>query len=155
MEKDAKFSDCNAYRYALWRIWDKTAPFAMFVGLNPSTADAVNDDPTIRRCIGYAKNWDYGGLCMVNLFAYKATKPEDMKRAKDPIGPENDYWITSLSKNAGIIVGGWGNHGDFQNRADQVISRLPNMKCLNQNKNGSPSHPLYQRRQLRPISMRI
>ncbi len=75
MKSDAELSKCRAYRYALWRTWDESKPFAMFVGLNPSTADELEDDPTIRRCINFSKLWGYGGLCMVNLFAYRATDP--------------------------------------------------------------------------------
>ncbi|HHC7270859.1 TPA: DUF1643 domain-containing protein [Vibrio parahaemolyticus] len=67
MKKTAKLSDCRTYRYELWRIWDEQKPYAMFVGLNPSTADETEDDPTIRRCIYFAKSWGYGGLCMANL----------------------------------------------------------------------------------------
>ena len=113
MNKDAKLSDCRKYRYALWRTWDAEKPFVMFIGLNPSTADETEDDPTIRRCINYAKDWGYGGLCMVNLFAFRATEPNDMKNAIDPIGPENDEWLKNLSKDAGVIIGAWGNHGEF------------------------------------------
>lgn len=75
MKSDAELSKCRTYRYALWRTWDESKPFAMFVGLNPSTADELEDDPTIRRCINFSKLWGYGGLCMVNLFAYRATDP--------------------------------------------------------------------------------
>ena len=79
--KTATFSECRKYRYTLWRRWDGlfASGYAMFIGLNPSTADETNDDPTIRRCIGYARDWGYGGLCMTNLFAFRATLPKNMK----------------------------------------------------------------------------
>lgn len=95
------FSEDRAFRYTLWREWDVDSltgcaddlphghQFAQFIGLNPSTADETRDDPTIRRCIGFAKLWGYGALCMTNLFAFRATKPRDMRQAADPIGPEN------------------------------------------------------------------
>ncbi|MGO0305087.1 DUF1643 domain-containing protein [Endozoicomonas acroporae] len=153
MNKDAKLSDCRKYRYALWRTWDAEKSFVMFIGLNPSTADETEDDPTIRRCINYAKDWGYGGLCMVNLFAFRATEPNDMKNAIDPIGPENDEWLKNLSKDAGIIIGAWGNHGSFMNRAKAVINMIPNIKCLKQNFGGEPAHPLYQKKTARPIAM--
>lgn len=98
MKKTAKLSDCRTYRYELWRTWDESKPYAMFIGLNPSTADETEDDPTIRRCINFAKTWGYGGLCMTNLFAYRATQPEDMKRASDPIGNKNDETLILLAK---------------------------------------------------------
>ncbi|GHX72979.1 hypothetical protein VCSRO16_3593 [Vibrio cholerae] len=73
MKNTAELSKCRKYRYALWRTWDSDKPFAMFIGLNPSTADEKNDDPTLRRCINFAKSWGYGGVCMANLFAFRAT----------------------------------------------------------------------------------
>ena len=88
MEKGARFSESRTHRYALWRIWEKGAPMVMFVGLNPSTADETQDDPTIRRCIDFAKRWGYGGLYMLNIFAFRATNPKDMKAAADPVGPD-------------------------------------------------------------------
>ena len=104
MKKDAVFSDCRNYRYALWRIWDDAKPYAMFIGLNPSTADETEDDPTIRRCMNFAKDWGYGGLCMTNLFAYRATIPANMMSAADPVGAENNAWLANLAENAGVIV---------------------------------------------------
>ena len=120
MYKDAKLSDCRKYRYALWRIWDSEKPYALFIGLNPSTADETKDDPTICKCINYAKDWGYGGLCMANLFAFRATYPSDMKEVQDPIGPENDAWLKRLAKDAGVIVGAWGNDGVFCERSKIV-----------------------------------
>ena len=73
--KNATFSSCRAYRYSLSRIWDKKKKLVLLIGLNPSTADEKVDDPTIRRCVNYAKNWGYGGFLMVNLFAYRTTLP--------------------------------------------------------------------------------
>ncbi|HEC24975.1 MAG TPA: DUF1643 domain-containing protein, partial [bacterium] len=104
METYANLSECRKYRYALWRTWDELKPCAMFIGLNPSTADETEDDPTIKRCINYSKDWGYGGLCMVNLFAFRATSPSDMRASIEPIGSDNDEWIQKLSKEAGVIV---------------------------------------------------
>jgi hypothetical protein len=109
VNKGAKFSGCRAYRYALWRTWDISKPYALFIGLNPSTADEVEDDPTLRRCIDFSKSWGYGGVYMANLFAYCATQPEVMKKAVAPIGPENDAWITQLASTAGVVIAAWGN----------------------------------------------
>ena len=121
MKTDAKLSECRQYRYALWRTWDDSKPYAMFVGLNPSTADETDDDPTIRRCIVFAKDWGYGGLCMANLFAYRATDPSNMFSAQDPIGPQNDVWLERLAKDAGIVVAAWGNHGGHLGRSKIVL----------------------------------
>lgn len=125
----------------------------MFVGLNPSTADENSDDPTLRRCINYAKAWGYGGVCMANLFAFRATKPSDMKAFKAPIGSENNKWLKKLAKDAVIIVAAWGNHGSYLDRSKQVKELIPNMYCLNVNKSGEPAHPLYQAAKLRPQPM--
>jgi hypothetical protein len=76
----------------------------MFVGLNPSTADEGGDDPTIRRCVGFARDWGYSGLCMTNLFAFRATQPKDMLAQADPVGPNNDETLTRLAKEAKVIV---------------------------------------------------
>ena len=84
MKKDAQLSTCRKYRYALWRTWDEAKPQVMIIGLNPSTADETKDDPTITRCINFAKAWGYGGVCMANLFAYRATAPSDVKASIDP-----------------------------------------------------------------------
>lgn len=151
MKKTAKLSDCRTYRYELWRTWDDSKPYAMFIGLNPSTADETEDDPTIRRCINYAKLWGYGGLCMTNLFAYRATQPDDMKRATNPIGDENDETLTRLSKSAGVIVGAWGSDGVFLNRSAEVRSLIPELSVLKVNKSGEPAHPLYLKSTLTPI----
>ena len=153
VNKDAKFSKCRSYRYALWRMWDESKPYALFIGLNPSTADETEDDPTLRRCIDFAKSWEYGGVCMVNLFAYCATRPEDMKKAVDPIGPENDSWINQLASNAGVVIAAWGNEGAFEGRPTQIREMLPNMQCLKMNKGGEPAHPLYQPKSAMPVSM--
>lgn len=151
MKKDAYFSVCRTYRYALLRIWDEAKPYALFIGLNPSTADETDDDPTIRRCLNYAQLWNYGGLFMANLFAFRATEPTDMKTANDPVGPENDKWLIKLSKNNGIIIAAWGNHGCHIERDIQVQKLIPNMKCLKVNTSGQPVHPLYQKSDIQPI----
>ena len=89
MKKGATISECGLYRYSLTRVWDDVLPMCIFVMLNPSTADADIDDPTIRRCINFAKREGCGSLMVVNLFAYRATSPADMKAAVDPIGSGN------------------------------------------------------------------
>ena len=151
VNKNAIFSDCRKYRYALSRTWNGKKKTILFIGLNPSTADEKIDDPTIRRCINYAQNWGYGSLLMVNLFAYRATLPSELKNVKNPIGNDNDIQIIELSKKADIAVAAWGNEGTLLNRDKEVKKIIPNLMCLKINKSGQPSHPLYQKKDLKLI----
>ena len=150
MLASAEFSPCSKYRYALRRVWDPSSPSVLFVLLNPSTADARRDDPTIRRCIGYARDWGYGGLLVGNLFAYRATNPACLKTARDPVGPENDKWLQRLARDADMVVAGWGEHGKLYDRDQEVRPLLPAVHILATTKAGRPRHPLYLRRALVP-----
>ena len=147
--KNATFSSCRKYRYSLSRIWDKKKKYVLFIGLNPSTADEEEDDPTIRRCVNYAKEWGYGGFMIVNLFAYRTTLPSNLKKVKYPVGSENDKYIMTLSKKADITVAAWGNNGNLYSRDNQVLSLLPNLMSLKVNKSGQPAHPLYLKKDLK------
>lgn len=144
IEKGATFSPCRQYRYQLWRIWDESKLPLNVIGLNPSTADETQDDPTIRRCIQFAKDWGYGGLLMTNIFAFRATEPEVMKKASEPIGADNDQWLRESAAGAGLILAAWGNHGKHLNRADAVRRLITGMHCFKITKKGQPEHPLYQ-----------
>ena len=147
--KNATFSSCRKYRYSLSRVWDKKKKYVLFIGLNPSTANEEADDPTIRRCVNYAKDWGYGGFMMVNLFAYRTTLPSNLKKVKYPVGSENDKYIVTLSKKADITVAAWGNNGDFYSRDKEVLSLVPSLMCLKINKSGQPAHPLYLKKGLK------
>ena len=149
--KSAELSRCRNYRYALWRTWDSSKRRVMFIGLNPSTADEMHDDPTLRRCINYAQAWGYGSVCTGNLFAFRATEPNDMKKAKDPVGAENDLWLKELVSQSDLIIAAWGNDGGFLGRSKHVRTFLPELHCLKLNKSGEPAHPLYQRSDVSPI----
>ena len=151
MKNGATLSPCRTYRYDLWRTWIGGNGYAMFVGLNPSTADETQDDPTIRRCIAFAKSWGYAGLCMTNLFAFRATNPGDMKRAADPIGPQNDYVLKERASRAGIVIAAWGRHGTHKDRAWWVRMMLPQLHYLRLTKDGHPGHPLYLPKELVPV----
>lgn len=151
MERSATLSPCRAYRYALWRRWGR-GPYAMFVGLNPSTADETNDDPTIRRCIGFARAWGYEALCMTNLFAFRATQPADMKKAADPVGWENDRTLRDLAIRAGVVVAAWGAHGTYKGRDQSVRLLVPGLHYLRLTKDGHPGHPLYLPASLQPVA---
>ena len=155
MKKGAQLSACRKYRYALWRTWDETKPQVMIIGLNPSTADETKDDPTIIRCINFAKAWGYGGVCMANLFAFRATAPSDMKASSDPVGTENDVWLTQLSKESGIVVAAWGNDGSYLKRSDTVRKTLSHLHYIKMNKSGEPAHPLYLKGDLTPLPMAL
>ncbi|MSQ91564.1 MAG: DUF1643 domain-containing protein [Gammaproteobacteria bacterium] len=154
VERKTILSSCRQYRYCLWREWDMmNHTYAMFVGLNPSTADEVEDDLTIRRCVDYARQWGYGGLCMVNLFAYRATEPAVMKSYAAPVGAENDRWLLDLAKDAGVIVAAWGVNGTHLKRDKAVMQLLDGkLSCLKKTKDEHPSHPLYLKRSLKPCS---
>lgn len=151
----AVLSPCRTWRYALERRWGD-GTFAMFVGLNPSTADEHVDDPTIRRCIGFAKTWGFGGLLMGNLYAYRATKPADLACADDPLGPDADVWLTTMMVRSGIVVAAWGAHPLVRARERDVVALLGgerNVYCLGRTQAGHPRHPLYLRRDARPEAM--
>lgn len=126
----------------------------MFIGLNPSTADEKYDDPTIRRCIGYARDWGYAGLCMMNLFAFRATSPDDMRAAEDPVGPDNDRALIDMAEFAGVIVAAWGVHGTHLGRDEEVRKMIPELHYLQLTKEGIPGHPLYLAKRLKPILWR-
>jgi hypothetical protein len=144
----ATLSPCRNYRYVLWRSWPNLFDaadkgYAMFVGLNPSTADETENDPTIRRCIRFAQDWGYSGLCMTNLFAFRATEPKDMLLHPDPVGQDNDKHLLATAKNAGIIVAARGTLGDHLGRAEIVTALLPELHYLRLTKEGHPGHLLY------------
>ncbi len=145
MKKDAVLSGDRIYRYALFREWDIGNGFALFIGLNPSTADEQKDDPTIRRCIQFAKNWECCGLWMVNLFAYRATDPKELLSVDDPIGPDNDWHLKLGVKESRLVIAAWGTKGGLKDRDRKVMEMLNNAKiqCLGITKAGFPRHPLY------------
>lgn len=154
MERFASFSPCRRYRYSLGRTWDFDLKPVLFVGLNPSTADETEDDPTIRRCIRFACDWGYGGVLMGNLFAFRATDPKEMKLALDPVGERNDHWLQHMAGMAGLVVAAWGAHGDHRGRAQAVVDSgaLGSFTVLGLTKDGHPRHPLYMRADCCPLN---
>lgn len=141
-ERSAVLSDCGKYRYAL-RRHIPCEHSMVFIGLNPSTADAELDDQTIRKCRHFAKRFGYNGFIMVNLFAFRATRPVDMKKALDPIGPDNDQWLRLILGADTLKVAMWGNDGVFMDRDRFVQGLGSELHCLGVNSNGTPKHPLY------------
>lgn len=146
----AIFSMDRRYRYVLSRQWGDTGRTIAFIGLNPSTADEKQDDPTIRRCIGYAKDWGFGGLRMLNLFAFRATDPAVMKAEPLPVGCDNDWHLLDSVNHCDLIVAAWGAHGVHQGRGDAVRQMLPRLHYLRLTKDGHPGHPLYLPKNLTP-----
>jgi hypothetical protein len=147
--RSASFSADRRYRYALARAWNPDAPRAIFVGLNPSTADEREDDPTIRRCVGYARLWRCGSMTIVNLFAFCSTDPKGLGRVADPIGPENAARLRSYLDGAApaIVVAAWGRiPSAVRSLAQPTIAELERrrgIRVLGLNLDGSPKHPLY------------
>ncbi len=123
----------------------------MFIGLNPSMADRSMTDPTVRRCISYAKCWGYGALHMTNLFAWIDPDPTTMKQQARPVGSQNDATLRRLAAEAGLVVAAWGRHGAHLGRDAVVKAMLPNLHALAVNQNGSPAHPLYLKGDLMPV----
>ncbi|HIF6258269.1 DUF1643 domain-containing protein [Enterobacter hormaechei] len=144
MLKSAVFSDCKQYRYSITRTWDETKPYVVFIGLNPSYADAEQDDPTLGRCISFAQGWGMGGVRIVNLFAFVHTNRFEMMKVADPVGADNDRYIVETVANAGIVVAAWGNEGRRFQRSAAIRALLPaHTKCFKINATGEPKHPLY------------
>ncbi len=166
-----EISPCGTYRYALWRTWqdedglfeqqvveagESVARTILFLMLNPSDADGSINDPTMRRCIGFAKSWGFGRLSAGNLYAFRSPSPAVMRAAADPVGPENDAWLKRLAEEAEVILCAWGAHADEQ-RVFDVVSFLPREKLHTfttldgsgpwMTKGGAvqpqPRHPLY------------
>lgn len=155
LNSGACFSPCRTWRYGLYRDGSDAKEFrwnaVAFIGLNPSTADESADDSTIRRCIGYARDWGFNALIMLNLFGFRATDPKVMKRATDPVGVANDAHIRGVrDKFANLIVAAWGTHGAFMRRDTAVRAMVPNLHYLQLTKDGHPNHPLYLPKSLTP-----
>ena len=150
-ESGAVFSSDNRYRYGLWRNWNPHGRQVLFIGLNPSTADHEQNDPTIRRCIGFARNWGYDGVLVGNLFAYRATRPEDLRKASKPVGPDNQEWLLKLAAAAELVIACWGNEGSYLNQDQSIQPLFHEIHCLKVNSTGTPAHPLYLKKFLRPI----
>lgn len=153
VERGADFSPCERFRYSLYRrlAIDDSEAVITWIMLNPSTADAIQDDPTIRRCMGFSAQWGFPHVYITNVFAYRATDPKELRRAIDPHGPDNDLWIkrrTDLSMITQVMFA-WGTHGaylDMGPRIEQWVRELrKEVGCytLGRTKAGHPKHPLY------------
>ncbi|WP_327591330.1 DUF1643 domain-containing protein (plasmid) [Nonomuraea sp. NBC_00507] len=152
------------YRYSLWRTWKGHGDRALcgWVMLNPSTANNRDDDPTIRRCMAYAKAWRYAGIVVRNLFALRATRPRDLltasDTASDPVGPDNDNWLRQWEGMDRIVVAwGTGRYPRLKGRWEGVAALLEPLHpvCLSTARDGQLVHPLYQPAGLVPRPWRV
>lgn len=156
--KSAVVSRCGKYRYELTRWWDRSKPMTCWVCLNPSTADDKEDDPTIRRCMGFSRLWGHGGLAVVNLFPLRSSSPQALRKVgwwtslgelRNPSVPDNDSFIRVWATKASLVVAAWGAHGGFGDRDRKVMDYLDKLMipvyCLEETGGGFPRHPLYVR----------
>jgi hypothetical protein len=152
LEQGATFSEDRVYRYNLWWRWgSKSSGKVTFIMLNPSTADAGKFDPTVRRCFGYACDWGFGSLEVVNLFALRSTYSEVLSKAGDPVGPENDEALLKAVKESDLVIAARGVHGKLLGRDREVLELITGMKephCLGTTRGG---HPLRQPKRWKPV----
>nr|WP_294516567.1 DUF1643 domain-containing protein [uncultured Rhodopila sp.] len=143
--RSATLSPCGTYRYSLTRRWAASGPIDCWICLNPSTADAERNDPSLTKMCGFSRRWGAAGLVLVNAFALRATNPADMLAAANPVGPDNDAAILEAVKGARHVILGWGCHGKHRRRDAAVLDLLAGVvpKALLVNKDGTPGHPLY------------
>lgn len=154
MQQLPPFSDLSAlngaiivdnYRYVLWRIWNPSLPRVLFIMLNPSTADQIQNDATLRRCIHFAQSWSCGSIEVVNLFAFRSTNPSMLAHVADPVGPENNTHIQQAIRRASLIVCAWGAYKNSGKRVREVLKFLEGREvyCFGCTREGNPRHPLY------------
>lgn len=159
----AQFSPCGRYRPLLFRSWNFSRNPVVFIMLNPSTADANKDDPTVHGCGVRARKWGAGGLIVLNLFQLRSTDPRALYDADDPVGPDADETILRVCRDCDHILAAWGNHGALKGhtrpRCEEVIDLVTrdlgrDLWALRITKEGQPSHPLYLPHDLTPVRWR-
>lgn len=152
----AVISKCKNYRYLLNRKTShKNGKKLVFVMLNPSTADASKDDPTIRKCIGFGERLGYEDVEVVNLFAFRSTKPENLLTCDDPVGPSNDEFIGHAINTSDMVICAWGTKGSILDRDKEFLSHALNLHALEITKDGHPKHPLYISYDKKPVPFNI
>lgn len=139
----AIFSEDRKYRYALWRMWNRILPTLLVIGLNPSCADEIKNDPTITRSIVRADRTGFGALIMANLYAYVSTDPKALLSNGDSVGEFTDYYLKQMITMSGRQLCGWGSFAPVVKRAPIVLAMIKEPYCLGVNMDGQPKHPLY------------
>jgi hypothetical protein len=149
IESTAEFNAERTARFSLWRIWDRSKPLVMFIGLNPSTANETDNDPTIKRVIAIAAHNGYGGICMANCWSFISTNPDDLIPFAVNL---HDTWredivLKQLAAKCQDVVFAWGNFKIVKEtgRDKEIMQMFPRAYALHINKNGSPKHPLFCR----------
>lgn len=156
IERSAVFSPCRTWRYTLERYWDKSKPFVLFILLNPSTADEMQDDPTNRRGISFAKDWGYGGVIFCNLFAFRTAYPAELRKAVDDknVMLNNYRHVLYMAKKAGIVICAWGINGKHLDRGKYMLDLLSDRDIetyhMGLTKDGYPKHILYLKADTKP-----
>lgn len=156
---EAVYDDHRVYRYRLTRTWDRQAPGVCWVMLNPSTATATDNDPTINRVVGFSRTWGYGSAAVVNLFALRSSQPAEVAKSSNPVGPYNDEIVRDAVSHTSAVVVAWGNHGSIANPAtgiarDREIEQALDGSdpiCLGKTRWNRPRHPLYLPANTRPV----
>jgi hypothetical protein len=154
-KRGALVSPCGVWRYWLARRWNHAHPWkdVCFIGLNPSTADGMKDDATVRRWRGYAKSWGYDGFWAVNLYGLRSTQPKILWAHHNATGPENDEWIVRIARKCRLVVACWGNNAECF-RVEEVRRKLARcgieLYCIAETKSGRPAHPLRLSKTLQP-----
>lgn len=153
----AELSQCGQYRYKLWRIWDDSQKKVLFIMLNPSTADACNNDATITRCTNFVKDWGYGGFYVGNLYPFRSKNPSDLLKCVNPLGENNNSYLKEMALISDMIVCAWGNSATINklNKKHPDYRPLENLNkplyYLQLSNDGTPKHPLYLPKTLKPI----
>ena len=160
MDRAATFDETGTYRYRLDRRWKvERGKRITFVMLNPSTADAFKEDPTITRCIGFAKRLNFPAMTVVNLFALRATDPKELRRHKAPVGPDNDRYIGEACLESMMVICAWGAYPHLRGRDLSAWAAITEWQsilyCLGVTKSGAPRHPLYLKKEQDPEPFRL
>ena len=153
----AIFDPTKKYRYLLTRKICEKDTICTFIMLNPSTADEIENDPTVARCVKFAKVWGYGKLNVLNIFALRSTDPGGLYTIEDPVGQDNDHHIVETVRNSDLVIAAWGVHAALNDRGKQVedlIVPYTDIHCLSVTKDGYPGHPLYLRNDSKPVLYR-
>ena len=146
-KKHAIISSDNKYRYQLSRIWDEKKSKILFIMLNPSTADAYIDDPTIRRVVNFSKSWGYGGVFVGNLYAFSSTYPKDLCYTDNHTCDDNIRYLQNLIRLSERVIYAWGNN---HKEPDWLCDLVDTPYCIDISKKGVPKHPLYLKSELQP-----